>query len=193
MKLTLLRHGETEGTKLGLYYGATDIPITPESEAALKASAEKGLYPKAVRYYTSGMKRTEQSFAAMYGDTPHETLPGVREINLGDFEMRAYAELKNDPDFIAWCTGDNEKNVCPNGESGEQVTERTLSALRPIIEAGEDAVVITHGGVIGGVLAKLFPNPNGRFGFSLDPGTGYTVEFDGLDPVSYYKVPDEKV
>jgi alpha-ribazole phosphatase len=192
MKLTLLRHGDTEGTKLGLYYGATDIPITPESEATLKAFAENGLYPKAARYYTSGMKRTEQSFTAMYGSTPHEVIPGVREINLGDFEMRAYEELKHDPAFIEWCTGDNEKNVCPNGESGEQVTERALLALRPIIEAGEDAVVITHGGVIGGVLAKLFPNPDGRFGFSLDPGTGYTVVFNGMEPVSYFKVPAEK-
>ena len=74
---------------------------------------------------------------------------------------------------------------------GEQVTERALAALLPIVKAGEDAVVIAHGGVIGGVLARLFPNPVGRFAFSLEPVTGYTVEFDGLDPVSYYKVPDE--
>ena len=190
MNLTLIRHGATEGSERGLYYGATDLPITEESEAELKKRAEAGLYPKATRYFTSGMKRTEQSFAAIYGDTPHEALPGLREINLGDFEMRAYEELKNDPAFIAWCTGDNEKNVCPNGESGEQVTERALKTLRPIIEAGEDAVIITHGGVIGGVLAKLFPNPVGRYNFSLEPGTGYTVVFEGSDAVSYHKVPE---
>ena len=192
MRLTLLRHGDTAGTKLGLYYGATDLPITAESEAELKRRASKGVFPKANRYFTSGMKRTEQSFAAMYGETPHEVIPDLREINLGDFEMRAYEELKNDPAFIEWCTGDNEKNVCPGGESGEQVTERALAALLPIVEAGEDAVVIAHGGVIGGVLARLFPNPVGRFAFSLKPGTGYTVEFDGISPVTYYKVPDEK-
>ena len=27
MKLTLLRHGETEGSRNGLYYGAANIPV----------------------------------------------------------------------------------------------------------------------------------------------------------------------
>ena len=192
MKLTLLRHGNTEGNLRGLYYGASDIPILPESEAELKARALKGVYPSANRYYTSGMKRAEQSFAALYGDIPHEALTGLREINLGEFEMRGYEELKDDPKFIAWCTGDNERNVCPGGESGEQVTERALAALKPIIESGEDAVIITHGGVIGGVLAKLFPNPKGRFLFTPAPGTGYTVEFDGTEPISYHRVPEDE-
>ena len=31
MKLTLLRHGETEGSRNGLYYGAANIPVLPES------------------------------------------------------------------------------------------------------------------------------------------------------------------
>ena len=30
MKLTLLRHGETEGSRNNLYYGAADIPVLPE-------------------------------------------------------------------------------------------------------------------------------------------------------------------
>ena len=189
MKLTLLRHGNTEGNIRGLYYGASDIPILPESERELKKRAAEGGYPIVKKYYTSGMKRAEQSFAALYGSAPHEALPGLREINLGDFEMRSYEELKNDPAFIEWCTGDNERNVCPNGESGEQVTERALAALWPIIEAGEDAVVVTHGGVIGGVLARLFPNPRGRYLFTPAPGTGFTVEFEGRTPVGYCKTP----
>lgn len=192
MKLILLRHGETEANKMGLYYGASDVPITPESEAALRALAEKGNYPKAARYFTSGMLRAEQSFSALYPNEEHSVLPDMREINLGDFEMRPYEELKNDPAFIEWCTGDNEKNICPNGESGEQVTARALAALKPVIESGEDAVIITHGGVIGGVLSALFPDPAGRFRFTPAPGTGYTVEFEGTKPVRYYKTPAEE-
>lgn len=191
MKLILLRHGETEGNKRGLYYGAADIPITNESEAALRELGKSGKYPGAAKYFTSGMLRAEQSFAALYGDTPHGILPDMREINLGDFEMRSYEELKDDPAFIEWCAGDNEKNVCPGGESGEQVTERALASLKPLIEAGEDALIITHGGVIGGLLARLFPNPLGRFAFTPAPGTGYTVEFSGTEPVKYYKTPSE--
>ena len=189
MKLTLIRHGSTEGNIRGLYYGATDLPITAESAEELKNRALAGGYPKAERYFTSGMKRTEQSFAALYGGIPHEILPDLREINLGEFEMRSYEELRDDPKFAEWCTGDNEKNVCPGGESGEQVTDRALAALLPMIQAGKDVVIITHGGVIGGVLARLFPSPNGRFQYGAEPGEGYTVEFEDGRPVSLTKIP----
>ena len=30
MKLTLLRHGDTAGSRDDLYYGAADIPVLPE-------------------------------------------------------------------------------------------------------------------------------------------------------------------
>ena len=59
MKLTLLRHGETDGSRRDLYYGAADIPALPESLAALHENA--AAYPRAARYYTSGLLRTEQT------------------------------------------------------------------------------------------------------------------------------------
>ncbi|MGN0825439.1 MAG: histidine phosphatase family protein, partial [Christensenellales bacterium] len=162
MKLTLIRHGMTRGNMLHIYYGSTDLSILPESYAELEARAKTGFYPTAECYYTSGMLRAEQSFRAIYGDTPHSVLYGMREADFGDFEMRNYAELKDDPAYIKWISGNNEDNICPNGESGAQVTARALEALKPVISEGVDAVVVAHGGVIGGVLAHFFPNPNGR-------------------------------
>lgn len=188
MKLTLIRHGMTRGNALRIYYGSSDLPILPESFTELQACAAGGFYPTAEKYYTSGMLRAEQSFRAIYGDTPHGTLPGMREACFGDFEMRSYEELKDDPAFIEWCSGDNEKNICPNGESGEQVTARALNALEPIIAAGHDAVIVTHGGVIGGVLSHYFPNPNGRFAFTLAPGDGFTVEFSDSTPTAIFRL-----
>ena len=49
MKLTLIRHGDTEATLRRLYYGSTDLPLLPQSAQALEANA--ALYPKAPRYY----------------------------------------------------------------------------------------------------------------------------------------------
>lgn len=96
MKLTLIRHGMTRGNMLHIYYGSTDLPILPESYTELEARAKTGFYPTAERYYTSGMLRAEQSFRAIYGDTPHSVLYGMREADFGDFEMRNYAELKDE-------------------------------------------------------------------------------------------------
>ena len=70
-----------------------------------------------------------------------------RGWDFGDFEMRNYAELKDDPAYIEWISGNNEDNICPNGESGAQVTARALEALKPVISEGVDAVVVAHGGV----------------------------------------------
>lgn len=121
MKLTLLRHGETDGSRRDLYYGAADIPALPESLAALHENA--AAYPRAKRYYTSGLLRTEQTLEAIYGPVAHQQLPGLQEMNFGDFEMKSYQELKDTAAYQAWIT-DVEHNVCPNGESAPQVLER---------------------------------------------------------------------
>ena len=188
MKLTLIRHGKTEGNIKGLYYGKTDLPLLQEGIEALEELKRNYNYPQAKKYYISGMLRTEQTFRILYGDTPHEVLIDLREIDLGDFEMRSYEQLKDDPDFQIWITGDNEANICPNGESGNAVTERALAALEPIIAAGEDAVIVTHSGVIGGVLCRLFGKGT-RFDYKAEPGFGFTVEFLDGKPVSMEKVP----
>ena len=67
MKLTLLRHGETEGSQKNLYYGAADIPALPKSLEALQQKALTGVYPMAEHYYVSGMTRTIQTLRAIYG------------------------------------------------------------------------------------------------------------------------------
>ena len=70
MKLTLIRHGLTEGNIRRLYYGAMDLPLLPDGIEALHALRDGGGYPEAEQYFTSGMTRTEQTFAALYGDRP---------------------------------------------------------------------------------------------------------------------------
>ena len=188
MKLTTIRHGKTEGNIKGLYYGKTDLPLLPEGMKALEVLKQNCAYPQAKKYYTSGMLRTEQTFCILYGDIPHEVLHDLREIDCGDFEMRSYEQLKDDPAFQEWIIGDNEANICPNGESGNAVTERALAALEPIIAAGEDAVIITHSGVIGGVLCRLFGKGT-RYDYKAEPGFGFTVEFVDGKPVSIEKTP----
>lgn len=190
MKLTLLRHGITEGNARHLYYGSADIPLLPEGIRDLERRRKEGGYPEAADYYTSGMYRTEQTFAVLYGDRPHTALPGLREMDFGDFEMRAYQELKDDPAFQTWIAGDVEKNICPGGESAEQVNQRALEALAPLLERDEDAVCVIHGGVIGGLMALWFPGGS-RYTWTPLPGCGWQVEFRGGKPVEYRKVPCE--
>ena len=190
MKLTLLRHGDTAGSRDDLYYGAADIPVLPDSLEMLAQRAKTGVYPTAARYYTSGLLRTEQTIRALYGDVPHTQLPGLREMDFGDFEMKSYAELKDDPAFQTWCQ-DAEHNACPHGESAPQVLARNLAALQPVLDAGEDAVCVIHGGVTAGLLMHWFGGI--RYDYPVAPGTGYQVTFEGGKPVSYRPVPSRNI
>ncbi len=186
MKLTLLRHGDTAGSRDDLYYGAADIPVLPDSLETLAQRAKTGVYPTAARYYTSGLVRTEQTIRALYGDVAHTQLPGLREMDFGDFEMKSYAELKDDPAFQAWCE-DAEHNACPNGESAPQVLARNLAAIQPVLDAGEDAVCVIHGGVTAGLMMHWFGGI--RYDYPVAPGTGYQMTFEDGKPVSYRPVP----
>lgn len=188
MQLTLIRHGLTAGNVQRLFYGSTDLPLLPEGLAALEQLRQSGSYPQAGRFYTSGMRRANQTLAALYGPVAYAVLPGLQEIDFGEFEMKSYPELCNLPGFQAWITGDNEANVCPGGESGVQVTRRALAALAPLLAAEEDAVCITHGGVIGGVLAQWFPQGN-RYDWTPQPGHGFQITCLAGKPVDIRPIP----
>ncbi len=189
MLLTLVRHGETLCTRRRLYSGASDVPLILSSFSKLLQYRGKNLYPLADHYYTSGMKRTEQTLWAIYGNVAHDNIPALAEMNFGEFEGKSYDELRYNPNYIKWITGDNEKNVCPGGESGEQVTLRSMAALEKIIASNVDSVVVTHGGIIGGAMNCFFPNKNGRFEYTPKPGSGFTIEFADGKPLRYRKIP----
>ena len=178
------RHAQTEGSLRNLYYGAADIPALPESLSELHRRA--GDYPTAQRYYTSGMLRTEQTLAAIYGNVPHTRLPGLREMDFGDFEMKSYEELKDTPAYQAWIT-DVEHNPCPHGESAPQVLRRSLAAIAPVVQRPEDAVCVIHGGVTAGLMMAWFGG--GRYDYSVSPGQGFQVTFREGQPVSYTRIP----
>lgn len=175
--ITLIRHGMTQANERHLYCGSTDLPLSPEGRQALQAlqyGAVKG------RFFTSGMRRTEETLAILFGSVPHEMLPEFREIDFGRFEMHSYDELKDDLQYQTWITGDNHRNIPPGGESGEAMTARVLAAFEQLRKRNEDIVLITHGGVIAAIMASLFPQENKNlYQWQPKPGHGYRISGEG--------------
>ena len=173
MTIYLIRHGRTAANEKHLYCGSSDLPL---SESGMAALEKKHYEIHADRFLTSGMKRTEQTLRLLFGDVPHETDARFREVDFGDFELRSYEELKENPHYQAWITGDNERNDPPNGESGEQMTARVLEAYRELENRGESCVLIAHGGVIAAIMASLFPDEGkNRYQWQPKPGEGYAL------------------
>lgn len=174
--IILIRHGSTQANEHHLYCGSTDLPLSQVGREALQ-----GLHYDfgAIRFITSGMKRTNETLKLLFGPVQYEIRPEFREIDFGTFEMKSYEMLKDDPAYQAWITGDNERNVPPGGESGEQMKKRVLAAFEAMEQECVDTVLITHGGVIAAVMEEKFSQEGkNRYQWQPKPGHGYILDGD---------------
>ncbi len=192
MKLILVRHGITEGTKRGLHYGGVDIPLLPEGEEELKRRREEKIYPAGARYYASPLQRTHQTLRLLYGEVPFTVVEDFREMHCGEFEMRSEEELQDEPAFQLW-KQDRLNNVCPGGESKANTYRRAGEAIdRVLAEAGEeDTVCVVHGFVIRGILQHLIP------GWEVDknytwPGEGWQLTIEAGRVTDIVRIPFDK-
>lgn len=173
-KIYFIRHGRTEANEKWLYCGSTDLPLSASGAKEL----EKIRYdvPADCIFMTSGMRRTQQTLEILFGKVPHKIDGRFKEVDFGIFEMHRYEELKNDPVYQEWISGDNEKNVPPGGESGVQMQKRVFSGLHDLQKETKDVVLVTHGGVIAAIMARLFPEEQrNRYEWQPKPGCGYVV------------------
>jgi len=181
MKVYLLRHGRTEGNEKKLYYGKTDLPLSKGGIEGLLDLKNHSDYTvcKNTLFYTSGMKRAEESFEILFGNLPHTQLSSFFEMNFGDFEGFSYEELKNNADYIKWCQGDNLTNICPNGESYMIMQKRVLAAFFELCQQNKDFLLLFHGGPISVIMAKLFTKEEKNL-WQWQPlnGKGYEITID---------------
>lgn len=180
MKLYLIRHGKTMANEMHVYCGSTDLPLSENGVSELQQVHYE--VPIGCRFVTSGMLRTEQTLELLFGEVTHDRDPRFAEVDFGVFEMKGYEELKERDDYQAWISGDNEKNIPPEGESGEQMLVRVLEGLEELLEQQEDTVFVTHGGVIAAIMAHLFPEEEkNRYQWQPVPGGGYVVTKEGYE------------
>ena len=187
----LLRHGRTQANVDYVYCGKTDLPLSEDGRAALREMRRDFRWPEidGFRVYTSGMRRTEETLQLLYGSVDHEIVPGLREMDFGAFEMFSYEQLKDDPVYRQWCSGDNDRNLTPGGESGEIMRRRVMEAFHMLLDREEDFLVISHGGPIAAIMAEMFPEEGkNRFQWQPKNGCGYRLELDGADK-KWYTVP----
>ncbi len=184
--LYFIRHGRTEANEKKLYCGSTDLPLSEQGIEELQTLAYT--VPAETLFVTSGMKRTEQTLEILFGNVPHQTDAHFREVDFGLFEMKGYEELKDREDYQQWISGDNEKNIPPQGESGEQMVNRVLEGLQQLQTMDQPVVLIAHGGVIAAIMAYLFPEEGkNRYQWQPQPGHGYLI-IEG----KYQEITDEK-
>lgn len=184
MKLYLIRHGETYCNEKKLYCGKEDVSLSKSGVLNLKELKEKFHYPLSELYFTSGAKRANETLRTIFNDVDFEDIKDFWEYNFGEFELKAYEELKENEDYLKWILDEKGIVSCPKGESrldfNKRVKEGFVNFLIDLKEKDAKSVcLITHGGVIVSILSEFLKENNNNF-YELQPscGQGYELEIN---------------
>lgn len=177
-KLHLIRHGETEGNQKKLCVGSrTDLPLAPEGAEELRKLLKTFQYPFVQKVYSSPMLRCRETAEILFPEAAAETVDGLRECDLGEFEGRPFAELNKQEAFLQWLEG---KSPPPGGEDSRALGERITAAFEYMLNDMmnchlAEAAAVTHGAVIMGLLSMYgYPKAKMR-DWAAENGCGYTV------------------
>ncbi len=178
-KIYLIRHGKTQGNIDGRFVGSTDIDICGEGADQILAHADKYEYPAVGRVYSSPMIRCESTAKLLYPEHSVVKVEDLREYYFGDFENMLAGDLKDNPDFLEWIRGNSVK-APPNGEDMQEFNARIIKGLNEVImdmmaNKVSEAAIITHGGVIMGLLGNCGLPKREALKWLVDNVEGYSV------------------
>lgn len=177
-KIHLIRHGITQANLERKYIGTTNPPLCESGIRQLKALLKEASFPSVERVYSSPLLRATQTAELFFPQQKPVLIDGMREIDFGEFEDRTIEDLEQDPAFQAWIS--SADMPIPGGECGQQVYERSVKALGDIFsemmeERITGAALITHSGLISGLLANMGLPERESIRWGCDPGHGYTI------------------
>jgi broad specificity phosphatase PhoE len=149
VRVTFVRHGESQSNSDGRWQGHGDSPLSDHGRTqAARAAARLGRVSFA-RVVSSDLSRARDTARAL-GVEP-EVDRGLREIDVGRWEgMRRGDVLEQFPEEIAALLR-GEDVAIGGGESWRSATVRSRAALDlhlAKLSAGEELAVFSHGGVI---------------------------------------------
>jgi probable phosphoglycerate mutase len=180
-QIVLIRHGQTLWSLSGQHTGRTDIPLTPDGESRADALAPALSHRSFGLQLCSPLQRAQQT-ALRAGLAP--TLDAdLLEWDYGAWEGRTTSDIRQELGDENWVIWDHP---IPSGETpGEQPddvaarTQRVIDRCLPVLEAGQDCVLIAHGHVLRILTATWLGLPaiDGRL-WTLDAGCVSTLGFE---------------
>ncbi|MCA1905778.1 MAG: histidine phosphatase family protein [Desulfarculus sp.] len=168
-RIFLWRHPEVQGVSDGRFWGHTDVGLTRLGKQQLKTVAKRMSREKLTAIYSSDLLRARLVAEAVgRGQSPRrkvETLPALRELNLGIWEGLTYREIaERYPLELQARQNDLPGFRILQGESLNDVAERVMPAFLEIVAAnqGGKVCVVAHAGVNRIILARLLGAPLDR-------------------------------
>lgn len=160
-KLLLLRHGQIQANRRGLWHGSTDSPLTWRGRRQARATARHvhSNHHEVAAIYTSPLSRCLDTAGQVAESLALEPVivSELREYAIGDWEGLPFSHLMEAHDFIHRATTD-PAFAPPGGESLAEVAARIVPALRQIHRShadGERVVVVGHGAALAVAVSAL--------------------------------------
>lgn len=192
-ELILIRHGETEWSRLRMHTGRTDVPLTEAGQASAVALRAALAVRPVCATLTSPARRAQQT-AELAGLPDVRTDPDLWEWDYGGYEGLTSAQIRAArPGWSLWRDGIIPGDASHPGESVAQVGARAdavLGRVRPLLAGGAVALV-AHGHLLRVLTARwLELSPDSGRLFRLDTGTVSTLgtEYE-LPVISAWNVP----
>jgi broad specificity phosphatase PhoE len=167
--LLLVRHGVTQYNTDRIFMGHDPVPLSPAGRQQVERLAERlsGMPP--TRMVSSDILRTRESaeiLSARLG-LPFETCGELREVDVGRAKGLTYGDAAQRWPDVFDPSGEER---FPGGESFAEVADRATAYLRSaVLEDPGRVLVVTHGGVVRGVAARLLDLPlRSVAGFLID-------------------------
>jgi broad specificity phosphatase PhoE len=168
VRVYLVRHGETEWNRRGIFQGTTDVPLNAagRAQAAELARALDGVRFDAA--YTSPLSRARQTAQAVLAgrDVPLDALPELREISYGLWQGRGFVPAGRCSAGLEWRWRHSPWQVrFPGGESLNDVHRRAAPVLDGIVAAhpAETVLMSGHGHLNRVLLIHALGLPPERF------------------------------
>ena len=142
-----------------------------------------GRYPSVEKVYASPMKRTRQTAEPIYPGQASELVDGLREMDMGVFEGKNHAELKNRPSYILW-VATRWKDQHTGGRVHEGFWKRTMDAFTQVLgdmqaEGSKRSAVVAHGGTIMSIVSQLADDDYYKYMVNNGAGFRLTLDDDG--------------
>ncbi len=151
MEIYLIRH-TTPKIDQGICYGQSDLNLVQNYHEEF-AKIKRSIKIKKPEIYSSPLKRCKILAKNIGEDIIVNNK--LKELNFGDWELKAWDEIDNDS-LSPWMSDFVNKKP-PNGESYKELDERANEAFMEIVtkSISKEIIIVTHAGVMRAIIARL--------------------------------------
>ena len=162
MRIYIVRHGETEANKKGYAQGWTDVPLN-ENGRIIAELTGRGL--KGIRFdhcFSSPLIRAKETAGILLRESGNSVSVSfddrIKEMNFGSFEGMSVRDER----VIQFLKEPMVDYKFPDGESLQEVMERTQEFLKALVAKDDDKtyLVSTHGCALRAMLNFLYEDKN---------------------------------